>query len=87
MDSQQIEKSQKRVTGIVASDKMDKSIVVVLERLVQHRMYGKYVRRNTRCVVHDENNEAREGDQVVIEQTRPMSKRKRWRLVEVLRKA
>jgi small subunit ribosomal protein S17 len=78
---------RKEIVGIVDSDKMDKSIVVVVQRLVKHKMYGKYIRRSTRCVAHDENGEAHVGDTVRLAETRPMSARKRWRLLEVIKRA
>jgi len=66
---------------------MDKSIVVQLTRLVKHPMYGKYIRRSTKLMAHDENNEAHTGDLVEVTETRPLSKRKRWRLLRVIAKA
>lgn len=75
------------LTGRVASNKMDKSISVVIERYVKHPMYGKFVRRSTKLMAHDENNEAREGDVVTIRETRPLSKKKAWSLVEVVERA
>ncbi len=74
-----------RKTGIVTSDKMQKTIVVRVERLVRHSLYGKYVRRKTVLKAHDENNEAKVGDWVEVEFTRPLSKTKRWKLVRVIR--
>lgn len=73
--------------GKVSSDKMDKSIVVDVERKVKHAIYGKFVKKTSSFVAHDENNEAGEGDTVRIMETRPLSKTKRWRLVEVIEKA
>lgn len=75
------------LTGKVASNKMDKTISVVIERYVKHPMYGKFVRRSTKLLAHDEKNEAREGDVVTIRETRPLSKRKAWALVEVVERA
>ncbi|RUM54607.1 MAG: 30S ribosomal protein S17 [Methylococcus sp.] len=72
------------VKGRVVSVKMDKSIVVLVERLVRHSVYGKYIRRSTRLIAHDESNVCREGDMVSVTPSRPLSKRKTWRLVEVL---
>jgi len=69
------------------SDKAEKTITVELRRLVRHEKYGKYVYRTTRCHVHDEKNEAREGDTVEIMETRPLSKQKRWRLVRIVQRA
>ena len=75
------------LTGRVSSNKMDKTISVVIERYVKHPMYGKFVRRSTKLFAHDENNEAREGDVVTIRETRPISKNKAWALVEVVERA
>ena len=69
------------LTGRVVSNKMDKTIAVSIERLVQHATYGKYLRRTTKLLAHDEKNEAREGDTVTITPCRPLSRRKSWRLV------
>ena len=75
------------VDGLCISSKMQKTIVVEVERLERHPKYGKYVRRHSRFKAHDEKGEAKEGDVVRIAQTRPLSKTKRWRLVEVLSRA
>jgi small subunit ribosomal protein S17 len=75
------------VTGRVISDKMDKSITVLVERKVAHPIYGKYVKRSTKLHAHDEQNECNMGDTVSIEECRPISKSKTWRLVKVLEKA
>jgi small subunit ribosomal protein S17 len=83
----QTAKHRKQRVGIVASNKMDKSATVIVERRLQHPIYGKYVKKNKKFMVHDERNECNEGDLVRIEESRPMSKRKRWRLVEVIEKA
>ena len=72
------------VTGKVISDKMDKSATVMIERKVKHPVYGKYIRRSTKLHIHDAENLCKEGDTVVIEQCRPISKTKSWRLVEVV---
>ena len=74
-------------TGVVVSDRMNKSRVVVVERLVRHPAYHKIMRRRARFMCHDEANVSRVGDRVLIRQTRPLSARKRWMLVEVLKKA
>jgi len=74
-------------TGVVVSDKMDKTIVVAIERTVQHPVYGKGVKETIKFKAHDENNEAHEGDKVEIMATRPISKQKRWRLVSIVEKA
>ena len=73
--------------GRVVSDKMEKSIVVAIERFVKHPIYGKFIKRTTKLHVHDENNECRKGDTVKVMETRPLSKDKRWRLVEIVEKA
>jgi small subunit ribosomal protein S17 len=78
---------QKTQTGVVISDKMDKSVVVQVDRLVRHPMYKKYVRRRAKYVAHDETNSCKVGDRVLIRETRPFSKMKRWRVSEVLEKA
>lgn len=75
---------RRRLQGIVSSARMQKTIVVEQDRLERHPLYGKYVRRTTKYYAHDEKNEAREGDRVEIAATRPLSKRKRWRLVRIL---
>ena len=75
------------VTGYVTSDKMNKTVTVLVERLVSHPMYGKYVRRSTKIHAHDELNECRQGDLVMVEQCRPLAKTKSWKLVKVLEKA
>jgi len=72
------------LTGFVVSDKMDKTISVLIERRVKHPIYGKYVKRSTKLHAHDENNECRTGDKVTIRETRPQSKTKSWALVEVV---
>src|ERR671912_439658 len=77
----------KLLTGKVVSNKMQKTITVAVERLVPHPKYGKYVRRTTKFLAHDENNESREGDIVAIEACRPLSRRKSWRLVKVVSRA
>ena len=78
---------RKQLIGIVTSDKMDKSISVSVERRIQHPIYGKFVKKSNKFMAHDEKNECNIGDRVRIMETRPMSARKRWRLVEVLEKA
>ena len=83
-----IERNERKVrTGLVTSDKMDKSIVVAVERKVRHPKYGKFLKKTTKFHVHDEKNECGIGDTVKIMETRPLSKTKRWRLVEVIEKA
>jgi small subunit ribosomal protein S17 len=73
--------------GRVVSNKMDKSITVAVDRKVKHAIYGKYITKTTKYMAHDENNEANEGDKVQIMSTRPLSKRKSWRLVEIIERA
>ncbi len=73
--------------GKVVSDKMDKTIAVSIERLVKHPTYGKYIRRTTKVLVHDEKNDAKEGDLVAIKPCRPMSRHKSWILVRVVERA
>ena len=73
--------------GLVVSDKMDKTITVAIERQVKHPIYGKFVKQTTKLKAHDETNDAHEGDTVRIQETRPLSKTKRWRLVEVVERA
>jgi small subunit ribosomal protein S17 len=79
--------SRKTRIGTVVSDKMDKTVVVSIERRVQHPVYGKMVRRTKRLKAHDEKNDAKTGDTVRIMETRPLSKDKRWRLVEIVDRA
>ncbi|HJF26861.1 30S ribosomal protein S17 [Acinetobacter bohemicus] len=81
------ENTVRTLTGKVVSDKMDKSIVVLIERRVQHPLYGKLIRRSTKLHAHDENNTAKLGDVVTIKESRPMSKTKSWTLVEVVEAA
>jgi len=78
---------RKSITGIVSSDKMDKSRVIVVERRVKHPLYKKYVKKTSKFMAHDEKNESHIGDTVRITETRPLSRRKRWRLVEIIEKA
>ncbi len=77
-------KTIRTLTGLVVSDKMDKSAVVKVERKVRHPLYGKYIRRSTKLHIHDENNECRAGDTVSIRECRPLSKTKSWTLVEIV---
>ena len=78
---------RKTLIGRVASDKMDKTIVVAIEDSVKHKLYNKVIKRTIRVKAHDEKNEAAVGDRVKIMETRPLSKDKRWRLVEIIEKA
>ena len=82
-----VRKSRKSRIGIVRSDKMAKSITVSVERKVKHPIYGKFVNKTTKFMAHDENNTAGVGDVVRIMETRPLSKNKCWRLVEIIEKA
>ena len=78
---------KRQVVGTVVSDKMDKTVIVLVERLVKHRIYKKYIRRRAKFAAHDENNASRVGDKVLIIQSSPISKTKRWRVSEILEKA
>ena len=78
---------QRTLTGRVVSNKMQKTVAVEIERLVKHPMYGKFIRRTTKLLAHDEANESREGDTVSITPCRPLSRRKSWKLVKVLERA
>jgi small subunit ribosomal protein S17 len=83
-----VERALRKVkTGKVVSDKMNKTIVVAVEKRVRHPLYGKTLKLTTKFKAHDENNEAKIGDTVKIMETRPLSKEKRWRLVEITEKA
>ena len=79
-------KLRKEKTGIVVSNKMEKSIVVEVERKVKHPKYGKFVKKTSRFMAQDDKNECSEGDKVLIAETRPISKNKCWRLVEIIEK-
>lgn len=83
----EIQKTAKTVTGEVVSNKMDKTISVQVSRKVKHPLYEKYIKRSTKFMVHDENNECNEGDVVVIESSRPLSKNKSWKLQKVVSKS
>ena len=74
-------------SGRVISNKMDRTITVLVERKIKHPLYGKYIRRSTKLHVHDEKNECNEGDQVTITECRPMSKTKSWKLAEITKRA
>lgn len=78
---------RRTVTGKVVSNKAEKTITVLVERRVKHPVYGKFLRRSTKLMAHDENNQCREGDIVTIEECRPLSKRKTWMLVSVVEQA
>lgn len=86
--SDQIKRNERKTrVGKVVSDKMQKTIVVAIEELVQHKLYKKAVKRTVKFKAHDENNDAKVGDKVSIMETRPLSKQKRWRLVQIVEKA
>ncbi len=78
------QKNKKSLVGTVISNNMDKTIVVTIERIVKHSVYGKYIRRTSKCYAHDSQNKCQVGDVVRIEESRPLSRKKRWQLVEVL---
>ena len=78
---------RKERIGLVTSNKMNKSIVVSIQRRVKHPLYGKFVKMTSKFVAHDKNNDCNEGDKVKIMETRPLSKRKNWRLVEIIERA
>jgi small subunit ribosomal protein S17 len=83
----EIRKLRKEKTGLVVSNKMDKTIVVLVERRLRHPKYGKYVKKSSRFKAHDETNDCKIGDTVRIMETRPLSKDKCWRLVEIIERA
>ena len=78
------DEKRKKLTGIVVKDKMDKTVVVEVERVLKHSKYHKYLRSKTTCKAHDEENRARVGDRVLIVETRPLSKDKRWVVKEII---
>lgn len=78
---------RKNRVGIVVSDKMDKTVVIAIEEHVKHQKYGKVIKRTVRLKVHDEKNECGVGDKILVAETRPLSKDKRWRMVEIIEKA
>ena len=78
---------RRQVVGTVISDKMDKTVIVQVERLVKHRVYKKYVRRRSKFAAHDGNNTSQIGDKVLITETRPLSRTKRWRVSKIVEKA
>lgn len=80
-------KSRKTRVGVVTSNAMNKSIAVLVERRLQHPMYGKFVKKSKKFIAHDSENQCNVGDKVKIMETRPLSKTKKWRLVEILEKA
>lgn len=84
MEKQNLRKER---TGVVTSSKMDKSIVIAVERKVKHQKYGKFIKKTAKFVAHDEKNNCNEGDTVKIRECRPLSKSKNWRLVEIVERA
>jgi small subunit ribosomal protein S17 len=83
-----MERAQRKVKiGKVVSDKMDKTVVVAVEMTIRHPLYNRIIKQTTKLKAHDENNEAKTGDTVVIMETRPLSKDKRWRIIEITEKA
>lgn len=87
-DTNQTERSRRQVlAGIVVSDKMDKSVTIKVERTVMHPLYKRFVKKSQKYVAHDETNDCNVGDRVVITSCRPLSKRKRWRVTEVVERA
>jgi small subunit ribosomal protein S17 len=78
--------SRKSLAGTVVSDKMEKTALILVERLTKHQSYGKYIRRRSKYMAHDPQNKCRIGDEVRIVESRPMSKRKRWQVMEILTK-
>ena len=78
---------KRQMVGTVVSDKMDKTVVVLVERLVQHKLYKKYIKRRAKFAAHDEANATHVGDKVLITQSRPLSKTKRWRVTQIIEKA
>lgn len=81
------EKARRTVVGRVVSNKMDKSVSVAIERLIKHPVYGKYIRRTSKVMAHDANNECNEGDRVAISECRPISKNKSWQVVNIIERA
>jgi len=82
--TQEIKRTQ---TGRIVSNKMDKSVTVMIERQIKHPLYGKYIKRSTKVRAHDEENSCNEGDKVIIAECRPLSKSKSWRVIEILERA
>jgi len=85
--SEETGKNIRTLTGTVVSDKMNQTVSVAIARVVKHPIYGKYMRRTTKILVHDQENSCKQGDVVSIAECRPISKRKSWRLIEVLERA
>lgn len=82
-----MDKNKKQIVGVVTSARMDKSITVLVERRLKHPIYGKFVKKSKKFMAHDEANDCNEGDKVRIIESRPLSKKKRWQLVEVIERA
>jgi small subunit ribosomal protein S17 len=78
---------RRQVTGVVVSNKMDKTVVVQVETLVKHRLYHKYIRRRAKFMAHDEKSDCQIGDSVLITESRPLSRNKRWRVTDIIKKA
>ena len=78
---------KRQLEGIVVSDKMDKTVTVMVERLVKHKVYKKYVKRRAKFAAHDQTNRCKEGDWVTIMESRPLSRSKRWRVIDIVQKA
>ncbi len=87
MKMNETKSNRKQFVGVVVSDKMDKTVVVMVERLAQHPLYKKYIKRRKKFMAHDEENACRIGDKVLIEETRPLSRHKRWRVRQILERA
>lgn len=87
VDRQVSRPARKERIGVVISDRMDKTILVAVQRQIKHPIYGKFIKKTTKLMAHDESNDAKRGDSVRIMETRPLSKRKRWRLAEVIERA
>ncbi len=81
------QKAKRAIVGRVVSDKMDKTVSVAIERLIRHPVYGKYIRRTTKVLAHDAQNECKEGDRVAISECRPVSKSKSWAVVNIVERA
>jgi small subunit ribosomal protein S17 len=80
-------KTQRKVIGRVVSDKMDKTVSVAIERQIKHPVVGKYIRRTSKLMAHDENNECKTGDRVAISECKPIAKNKAWRVVDIIERA
>ena len=87
MSEQAEQKTQRKIVGRVVSNKMDKTVSVAIERLVKHPVVGKYIRRTSKLMAHDESNECRTGDRVAISECRPISRNKSWRVVDIVERA